>query len=78
MPDIKVWKTVVGTYILSGVCSDCKSPQAMTVLAEELFNWQHGVLIQNAFPNLTIDQREFLLSGLCGKCFDKIFANADD
>jgi hypothetical protein len=44
----------------------------------ELFNLQRGVLIQNALPNVNEDQREFLISGICGKCFDKMFVEPDD
>lgn len=76
--EIKVFKTIVGHYILQAPCIECKIPQAVTVTSEEMYKWQHGALVQHAFPNITIDQREFLISGMCGKCFDKIFANADD
>ena len=30
-------------------------------------------LIQNAMPNLSADDRELLISGICGPCFDKMF-----
>ena len=32
-----------------------------------------GKLIQNFFPKLTPGEREILISGICGKCFDKMF-----
>ena len=35
--------------------------------------WQNGELIQNALPELSADQRELLISGTCGKCWDKMF-----
>jgi hypothetical protein len=31
------------------------------------------VHIQNALPNISDNDRELLLSGICGECFDKIF-----
>lgn len=29
-------------------------------------DWANGMLIQNAFPNLSANEREFLLSGIIG------------
>jgi len=78
MIPIKVFKTIVGTYILQGKCVECEIPQAITVDSQAYYDWQHGQLIQNAFPNMLPDQREFLISGICGKCFDKMFEGKDD
>ena len=36
----------------------------LPVTQEQLDNWRSGVLIQNAMPNLTADQREFLMTGI--------------
>lgn len=35
--------------------------------------WLMGESIQKALPMLTPDQREIMISGICGKCFDKMF-----
>ena len=32
--------------------------------------WRSGQHIQDAMPTLTVDEREILISGICGKCFD--------
>lgn len=34
------------------------------VTPEQLYDWQHGTLIQNAMPNLTPDEREFIMTGI--------------
>lgn len=35
------------------------------VTEEQIIDWQHGdKLIQNALPNLTAEQREFLITGI--------------
>lgn len=34
------------------------------VTQEELDNWKGGMLAQEAFPNLTADQREFIMTGV--------------
>ena len=36
----------------------------LPVTQEQLDNWRSGVLIQNTMPNLTADQREFLMTGI--------------
>jgi len=42
-----------------------------------LIKWKNGELIQNVMPYLNEDERELLISGTCGKCFDKIFSDWD-
>ena len=34
------------------------------VTEEQLQKWSNGMLIQNAMPNLTSDEREFLMTGI--------------
>lgn len=34
------------------------------VTQEELDKWKGGMLAQEAFPNLTADQREFIMTGV--------------
>ena len=31
--------------------------------------YKNGALVQNAFPFLTADERELLISGICSKCW---------
>jgi len=49
----------------------------LSITKEQYFAWRDGTLIQNAFPNLTIDEREFILTGLLGDEFNK-FVGEDD
>lgn len=32
-------------------------------------NWQNGELIQNAFPNLSANERELIKTGICPDCW---------
>lgn len=41
-------------------------------------NRKSSPLIQLVFPELTADERELLISGICGKCFDDIFSELED
>ncbi len=54
-------------------CDTCDSETQMVVESDDYQSWQNGKLIQDAMPYLTISQRELLISGICGTCFDKMF-----
>lgn len=43
------------------------------VTQEQVKAWQSGVLIQRAMPNLTPDEREFLMSGITKDEWDNYF-----
>ena len=54
-------------------CQVCKNQVEMQVHVEDVTAWENGELIQNAMPYLSADEREVLISGTCGPCFDKMF-----
>jgi hypothetical protein len=39
----------------------------------DVAHWEGGALIQDALGYLTADERELLISGTCGACFDNMF-----
>lgn len=60
------------------VCRLCKSEHEMEVKKTDLEKYEKGEHIQYAFPHLTPAQRELFISGICGKCFDELFAEGED
>ena len=40
---------------------------------EQFAQWQEGTLIQDAMPDATVDQREFLISGCTSACWESMF-----
>lgn len=54
-------------------CVKCGERQAIEVDIDGYNRWRNGALIQNALPTLTADQREVLISGICSKCWNKMF-----
>lgn len=38
-----------------------------------VYMWEMGVLIQDAFPTLNPDQREFIKTGITPEMWDKLF-----
>ena len=47
------------------------------VTDKQLETWQSGTLIQNAMPNLTPDQREFLMTGLTPEDWTEMFGEGE-
>lgn len=54
-------------------CIRCGKLHAFEVPNEGYRRWLEGERIQKALPMLTPDQREIMISGICGRCFDKMF-----
>lgn len=52
------------------ICSNCSDVE---VPAKGYMEWQNGVLIQQAMPELSATLREQLISGICGPCWDRSF-----
>lgn len=48
------------------------------VTYDQLYEWQRGTLIQNAMPNLTPDQREFLITGMTAEEWREMWNREDD
>ena len=48
------------------------------VTPDQLWHWDHGVPIQDAMPNLTPDEREFIKTGITPKEWDEMFGDAGD
>tara|TARA_B100000519_G_scaffold50424_1_gene40728 strand:- start:891 stop:1100 length:210 start_codon:yes stop_codon:yes gene_type:complete len=55
-------------------CNTCDEAKSVEINPNDLRRWKEGELIQEAMPYLDASQRELLVSGLCGECFDRIFA----
>lgn len=45
----------------------------IAVTTEQLEAWKAGALIQNAMPNLTSDEREFIKTGITADEWDTLF-----
>ena len=59
-------------------CPICHKDDSVDVIKEEYEDYQSGKLIQKAMPSLSDDQREQLLTGICGKCWDELFKDIDE
>lgn len=60
--------------IISGAIRD----REIEVTQEELLAWQRGALIQDAMPNLSADDREFIMTGITPDEWDEAFGEDDE
>lgn len=61
------------------VCPMCGHANEVAVNEEDYFAWSFdGVLAQDAFPYLSADEREMLISGICPKCWNKLFGEEEE
>jgi hypothetical protein len=44
----------------------------LDVTQEGLNRWNNGELIQNVFPHLSVDEREFLMTGILGEEWNEL------
>jgi hypothetical protein len=49
----------------------------IAVTEEQLISWHSGTLIQNAMPNLTPDEREFIKTGITAESWAETFKKCD-
>jgi len=47
----------------------------IAVTSEQLHNWKQGMLIQDAMPDLTADEREFIMTGITPDQYETLFKN---
>lgn len=58
---------------ITSKCPECKKVAVIAVPYDGYVNWKQGMLIQRAFPEMDKVQREMLISGYCGSCWDTMF-----
>jgi hypothetical protein len=60
-------------YDVACRCPECGDLNFVRVNRNDYYNWKRGAMIQSAFPYLTSDQRELLMTGICNSCWDRMF-----
>lgn len=54
-------------------CRRCECRKAIVTTANDIFAWRDGCSAQEVFSYLTVADREFLISKICGDCFEELF-----
>lgn len=62
-------------YELKVQCRMCRKTHSLAVGIEDylIFDMPNRPHIQDIFPYLTPAERELLISGICGECWEKMF-----
>lgn len=64
--------------IIQTVCQWCNTEHDLSVTRKGYKDWMNGAFVQVAFPELSADDRELLISGTCGICWDDMFGDFDE
>ena len=54
-----------------------KNEMDLPVTSQQIGRWINGELIQNVMPELSVEQREFLKTGILPEEWDKMFLTED-
>lgn len=65
---------ITKTSSLSGIVRTMDLP----ITEEQLKNFEFGMPIQDAMPNLTPNEREFILTGVVQEEWEELFAGFDE
>jgi len=65
---------ITRTSMVSGITRTLNLP----VTEAQLDAWASGELIQNAFPNLSADEREFLKTGITAEEWESLFGGEEE
>lgn len=55
-------------------CPECSEIHSVKVDMDQYAKWIRGELIQNCFPEMSADEREILKTGICPKCWERMFS----
>ena len=64
---------ITRTSDLTGVTRTMDLPITLV----QILAWQHGKLVQEAFPQLNADQREFIMTGISAEEWDTLLPPED-
>ena len=65
-------------YVFTGPCIVTGKPYSVTIPAEELFAYNKGAFIQDAMKSVSVDDREFLMSGITPEGWERQFGDEDE
>lgn len=65
-------KLVREEQVTTKPCPRCRRVDTFTLPAEQVAAYASGAHVQDAFPGLSADQREQLITGYCGPCWNLV------
>lgn len=64
--------------IIANQCPLCGRVHEVAVDFMDFMDWQDGKLAQDAFPYLSAEEREQLISGFCPDCIRSVFGAEEE
>ncbi len=64
--------------LITTTCPFCGQLQLIRVHSKDFHDWENGSPVQEAFPYLSKDDREALISGICPNCWDEMFGDGEE
>ena len=58
-------------------CTQCRTAHLLPITVAEVKRWRDGAYLQDVKPEWSASRRELMISGICGMCFDLLFAEPD-
>lgn len=71
-------KTNMKDMSIITVCPLCGTEFTIKVSTSDYLEYLDGTLVQDAFPYLSADEREALVSGICSKCWENMFSSPEE
>ena len=85
MIDSVLWMRVMGERMLDrfAECSECKRGETVKVKVSHMSAYMGGVLVQDAFPDLSPAERETVKGSvepfhLCNTCWEQLMVDEDE
>lgn len=66
------------TLLSSSPCHGHGDVLTVSVRVGDLLNWRDGLHIQDCFPYLSTDEREWLMTGYCPRCWEEMFPEEEE
>jgi hypothetical protein len=64
--------------VWAGLCPICKKGISVEVEDKGLEKYKKGAYVQDAFPNMSVNDRELIISGMCSQCWDEMIGDDDE
>lgn len=68
-----LYKSLPATQI-DNICFHCGQENKILVETDKLEKWRNGAYIQDAFPDLSADDRELIMTGTHPECWEEMFS----
>lgn len=65
-------------YVKCKPCPSCGAVGRVGVEESDFYDWKAGKLVQDAFPYLTPEEREMLITGYDKKCWNELFQSLEE